>query len=99
MTKIESDLKKTLQEEIQADNWKSLRCGYICFANSLIADHAWQGYTGGIPPGGVDGEDILEIVLLKILEGKLSCNVGVEFEAFIIQSIKSEVSNLSKTTE
>ncbi|MCK5580741.1 MAG: hypothetical protein KAJ18_05655 [Candidatus Omnitrophica bacterium] len=99
MTKIQNSIKETFEKELQKENWSTIRVDYICFANSLISSKTWQGIRGGIPPGGLDGEDLVEIVFVKILEGKLSCKEGVEFVAFVKQAIRAIVINLVNTKE
>src|SRR3989339_523989 len=99
MTKVQNNIKHTLEQEIQKNSWNALWLGYVCFANSLLAERVWQGKVGGLPPGGLDGEDIVETVFVKIFDNTLNCEIGVEFEAFIKQSIKATVSHLAISKE
>ena len=99
MTKIQKSIKETFEKELQKHNWSDIRLDYICFANYLLAAKTWQGKVGGMPPGGLDGEDLVETVFVKILENKLTCKEGVEFDAFVKQSIRATISHLANTVE
>lgn len=99
MTKIQKSIKDTFEQELLKENWANTRLDYVRFADSLLSSKTWQGNKGGIPPGGLDGEDLVETVFVKILEGKLSCKEGVEFDAFVKQAIRAIVINLANTKE
>jgi hypothetical protein len=99
MVIVTTTIKNALEKEVSLSSWKDLREGCVRYANSLIRQMIWRGVKGGVPPGGCDGEDIVDTILVKVFEERLTCQPGVECKAFLIQSIKAEVSHLARGKE
>ncbi|MCA9408608.1 MAG: hypothetical protein H6755_05990 [Candidatus Omnitrophica bacterium] len=91
--------KNKLMKELESDSWPTLKEDCCKFAYARMKSMFWKGVKGGTPPGGLVAEDFLYIVISKVFDGILNPKPDVPCVSFLKQSIKSELSNLSKSKE
>ena len=77
MTIIRKSVKEAFEKAIKKKSWQSHLSDYVEYANYHISQDEWQGEKSGVASGGLDGEDIVEIIFIKILEDRLNSNYGV----------------------
>lgn len=99
MVKIKESARIALEKEIKKGSWPNLKKECCRYARCICRRKRWQGVNGGVPPGGYDAEDFVEVVILKTLSGKLRCEQEIELKVFLFQSIKWEILGLARKTE
>lgn len=70
----------------------------VCIASRTIEVRFWSGNHAYLPDGS-DARDIVHQVLQGILEGRNNWVEGVNFETFLIQTVKGYISNILQKKE
>ena len=71
----------------------------VCVAKRLIDSHTWRGTQGGNLPDGSDARDLVHDVIEGLLNGTNSWVDSINFETFLIQTVKGNISNLVRKKE
>lgn len=100
MIKVASTAQETLKELRKGDTWASFWQEGVQYAEKRINQEIWfgvKGAKGGVPPDCKMGVDIVDLVIKKILSGRLTCKPNVDFTAFFYRTIRTEVRLLARS--
>lgn len=100
MVKVASTAQETLKTLRKSESWPEFWQDGVAYAEKRIDQEIWfgiKGAKGGVPPDCKMGVDIVDLVIKKILSGRLNCKPDVDFTAFFYRTIRSEVKLLAKS--
>jgi hypothetical protein len=93
MVKVASTAQETLKTLRKSKSWPEFWQNGVAYAEKRIDQEIWfgiKGAKGGVPPDCKMGIDTVNLVIKKILSGRLNCKPDVNFTAFFYRTIRSK---------